>query len=711
MMSCSKQSATSVSDAPDIPELTPEEIEAISPKNIMDPMGIDPRYFDEDEIDIEKFRVETSGIKEKTSSTGFEINELPYVDSNNPYSQAHGINNTGKIVGYGYTGNLYSAVAWENGQVTTLQFLPNNYYDYAWADDVNDLGQAVGYSYTDNTYYYYYYHAVLWEADGTVVDLGTLPGGYYSYASGINNSGQVTGYSSSSNGERGFIWDATNGMVDMGTFGTAYSIYPQAINDSGVVVGYYYDNNGSGAFTWDASNGFTDLGSFGEPNNGYYSVYPRDINNNGQIVGDGYGFTNHDDGAFFYDPNTGYTSLDNDGDYNTYYYAQALNNNGIVVGYFYDYTNYYYYYNYSAFQWDEQNGIQDLGHLDANYNYYYSYTLAYDINDDAEVVGYSYNENGYNVAVIWNGDASGGSGQTNEAPVADAGADQTMDATGQTTPVTLDGSGSSDADGDALTYSWTLDGNEVSTDASFSTDLADGSYTFTLTVSDGEESDSDEVTVTVLNTVPVADAGADITLEATGSSTPVTLNGSGTDADGDALTYSWSNGSADATTDVDLGVGSHTFTLTVSDGQGASHSDEVTVTITDTTAPELTFSTETTNLWPPNHKMVLVLSGVQSVDIVDGIVEVDITVTSSEDDNGNGDGNTDDDYEIHNNPDGSYDVYLRAERSGNGDGRTYTISMTSIDAAGNVQRAQTVEASVPHDQGGGNPGKGGKGKN
>lgn len=297
---------------------------------------------------------------------------------------------------------------------------------------------------------------------------------------------------------------------------------------------------------------------------------------------------------------------------------------------------------------------------------------------------------------------------TNEAPVADAGADQSMDATGQTTPVTLDGSGSSDADGDALTYSWTLDGNEVSTDASFSSDLADGSYTFTLTVSDGEESDSDEVTVTVLNTVPVADAGADITLEATGPTTPVTLNGSGTDADGDALTYSWSNGSADAATDVDLGVGSHTFTLTVSDGQGASHSDEVTVTITDTTAPDLTFSTETTNLWPPNHKMVLVLSGVQSVDIVDGIVEVDITVNSSEDANGNGDGNTDEDFEINRNLDGTYDVYLRAERSGNGDGRTYTISMTSIDVAGNVQRAQTVEASVPHDQGGGKAGKKGR---
>lgn len=296
---------------------------------------------------------------------------------------------------------------------------------------------------------------------------------------------------------------------------------------------------------------------------------------------------------------------------------------------------------------------------------------------------------------------------TNTAPVADAGTDQSIDATGQTTPVTLSGSGT-DADGDALSYSWTLDGNEVSTDASFTTNLADGSYTFTLTVSDGEASDSDDVSVTVLNTVPVANAGSDVTKEATGPTTPITLSGSGTDADDDALTYSWSNGSTSASSTVDLGVGTHSFTLTVSDGQGESSSDEVTITITDTTAPELSFTTETTTLWPPNHKMVLVLSGISADDIVDGLVEVDITVTSSEDANGTGDGNTDEDYEIQRDIDGTYNVYLRAERAGPGEGRTYTVSMTSTDAAGNVTRAQTVEASVPHDQGGGNAGKKGR---
>ena len=63
--------------------------------------------------------------------------------------------------------------------------------------------------------------------------------------------------------------------------------------------------------------------------------------------------------------------------------------------------------------------------------------------------------------------------------------------------VTLDGSGSYDPNGDALTYSWTLDGTEVSTAVSFSYDLDIGVYTFTLTVSDVELTASDDVVVTV----------------------------------------------------------------------------------------------------------------------------------------------------------------------------------------------------------------------
>ena len=91
----------------------------------------------------------------------------------------------------------------------------------------------------------------------------------------------------------------------------------------------------------------------------------------------------------------------------------------------------------------------------------------------------------------------------NTMPVADAGEDQTVTA-GES--VMLDGSGSSDEDGDSLTYSWTLtsvpeDSNAELSAAdtampSFSADVA-GEYVAELIVNDGsEDSAPDTVTVT-----------------------------------------------------------------------------------------------------------------------------------------------------------------------------------------------------------------------
>ena len=92
----------------------------------------------------------------------------------------------------------------------------------------------------------------------------------------------------------------------------------------------------------------------------------------------------------------------------------------------------------------------------------------------------------------WAPDISG-----NLAPVAVAGADIVIESDDGSETVTLDGSGSYDPNGNALTYSWTLDGTVVSTDVSFDYDLNIGVFTFTLTVSNGELTDSDDVVVTV----------------------------------------------------------------------------------------------------------------------------------------------------------------------------------------------------------------------
>ena len=186
---------------------------------------------------------------------------------------------------------------------------------------------------------------------------------------------------------------------------------------------------------------------------------------------------------------------------------------------------------------------------------------------------------------------------TNNAPAASAGVAQTV--TGGTL-VTLDASGSSDPDGDALTYAWTqISGPSVTltgaatvapTFTAPSAAAAAQILQFAVTVTDPfGASSTGTVAVTVSpNQLPVADAGADqgpidagqtVTLDGTGSSDP----------DGDPLTYSWvqlsgpavtlSNASdAQPTFVAPNANATATFELTVSDGQSTS---------TDTVAVEL----------------------------------------------------------------------------------------------------------------------------
>ena len=138
-------------------------------------------------------------------------------------------------------------------------------------------------------------------------------------------------------------------------------------------------------------------------------------------------------------------------------------------------------------------------------------------------------------------------GTFNTAPVADAGQDQVIIQIGTT--VGLDGTGSSDPEGDGITYLWTITQKPAGSSAQLSepssptpTFVADvhADFVITLVVTDefGAASDPDSVTVSFDNIQPVADAGADQSVMAGDT---VSLDGSGsTDTNGDLLTYSWS---------------------------------------------------------------------------------------------------------------------------------------------------------------------------
>ncbi|HSF14476.1 MAG TPA: PKD domain-containing protein [Vicinamibacteria bacterium] len=137
-----------------------------------------------------------------------------------------------------------------------------------------------------------------------------------------------------------------------------------------------------------------------------------------------------------------------------------------------------------------------------------------------------------------------GEGPANAPPVANAGLDQTVEL-GET--VFLDGSGSTDVDGDELGFNWSFLSLPAESAAMLSdpttvmpTFVADvsGSYVVQLIVDDGQvDSEPDTVTVSTINTSPVADAGRD---QEVNVGETVTLDGSDSfDIDGDELAYSW----------------------------------------------------------------------------------------------------------------------------------------------------------------------------
>ena len=116
----------------------------------------------------------------------------------------------------------------------------------------------------------------------------------------------------------------------------------------------------------------------------------------------------------------------------------------------------------------------------------------------------------------------------------------------------------------------------------------------------------------------------------------------------------------------------------------------------DVQAPTITSVSASPNvLWPPNHKMQTVTLHWGAVDNCGSPMCAISSISSNEPVNGRGDGNTSPDWVITSN---STADLLRAERSGNGTGRIYTITVSCLDAAGNKTVATTT-VLVPHDQG------------
>ncbi|MCB9894619.1 MAG: S8 family serine peptidase [Planctomycetes bacterium] len=196
--------------------------------------------------------------------------------------------------------------------------------------------------------------------------------------------------------------------------------------------------------------------------------------------------------------------------------------------------------------------------------------------------------------------------RTNAAPTADAGSNATVR---ESSGGQLDATGSSDSDGDPVSYIWQQTGGAIALNLSSATVAQptftapavsqDQVVTFQLTVTDPSGlTDTDTVNVTVSNNLPpVADAGTDFgvrennggQLDATGT----------TDPESDPVTYAWtqisgaislalSNSSAAQPTFTAPSVAQDevvVFQLTATDNRGDSDTDTVQVTITNNLAP------------------------------------------------------------------------------------------------------------------------------
>ena len=200
----------------------------------------------------------------------------------------------------------------------------------------------------------------------------------------------------------------------------------------------------------------------------------------------------------------------------------------------------------------------------------------------------------------------------NQAPIADAGSDQSV--ASQASGVSLDAGGSTDPDNDPLDYSWTqtagpavtLSGASTQT-PSFDAPVGPATLSFELEACDQEPlCDTDTVVVAVdapvaANQAPIADAGSDQSVASQASGVSLDAGGS-TDPDNDPLDYSWTQTAGPAVTlsgastqtpsfDAPVGPATLSFELEACDQEPLCDTDTVVVAVDapgDTTPPETT---------------------------------------------------------------------------------------------------------------------------
>jgi len=269
---------------------------------------------------------------------------------------------------------------------------------------------------------------------------------------------------------------------------------------------------------------------------------------------------------------------------------------------------------------------------------------------------------------------------------------------------------------ETILLDWTPAGsNNECTLVTNNTMIPPGTYVLTLEVSDGQSTSTDSMILTILNSAPHA-----AVLEGPGTyqvGSDVFLSSEASDFDGDTLTFSWKEGSAVISTGnvqsvaggtpvlipdctvSGLDIGTHYLALEVSDGVNDTVIIDIIVDIVDTQVPTLAPVLSTGILWPPNHQMVDITIQANASDNSGLPVTLSAFVISNEPVEGLGDGDLFPDWTglVIDQGTGIISFQLRAERSGTGDGREYTVIITATDTSGNSSSVEKI-VIVPHDK-------------
>ena len=240
--------------------------------------------------------------------------------------------------------------------------------------------------------------AFVWSLSGGIRDIGGLIYRTDSVATGINDAGHVVGYSSGGGyGTSGFIWSESLGIRNWNNLVGAYDCFPQSINDQGQIIGSFFASAPSYThFVWSQDNGMVDLGG---PIGNSAGLYPRDINNLGEVTG--WEFIGGITGprAFVWSETIGKVSLgllpgaDSS-------LAYSINSQGFVVGQS-EFIQDGGWGLRRAFVWSQSMGMQDLNGLVANPTALDSLLAeARGISDNGQIVAISQNGTAYLLVAI-----------------------------------------------------------------------------------------------------------------------------------------------------------------------------------------------------------------------------------------------------------------------------------------------------------------------